>query len=878
LFLNENDWILESTPPKPSNPNPLFYSFDRPFVIPETPPPSSEDEPLNKLAEMEQQILNASTSKHVPEKPVSIISPFSERSLISQQEETAQDQELTIVPVPRTILINFNNVNIIEYIRFISRITNKNFIFDENDLQFNITVISEEPASIESIMAALLQELKIHDLILLEEGNNFIIHRNPKVSAISTVLTEDEIPSVEGKEAEIVTKVFRLNTLDPEQATVILRPLVSESAIIEILKETNHLIITDLATNIIKISQLLTSIDAPESGLVIGQYVVSQSTAENLIPIAQQIMQPIAQDQSLIFASQPETNSIFVVATPYLVERAVAVLQYLDQQQGVSTRILELQDVKIERREPAPFAPANIEPTPSGQWILGPDGNWIFKPEVPFSSATPPEGDWMLDPKTNWYFVPGKETPGRVRPPGRWVLDANGNWFFGLQTGEYISPEKLVRTAPGGPLIPAGYPTRAKFYIHRLKNQRGDIVDISLKLMADTFLINEKANEDLIAAIYSLQWIESSNSLIFSGSVDILEKIRELIAEVDVPPRQVLLEMLILETTIDDALNYSVNYGTRFGGGDSSGAQGFISGASPLVSALATTGVTGLGQPEVITAAGVIPPVPLIPNGTLFSTTSNGFNLGIIGQKITHCGKEFGSLGALVSALHDRAHNDIILNPKILTEDSIPAEVFVGINTPFLTQAISNSVNQVLTTNVQFRDVGTRLRVTPFIGNGDMITLVIQEEVTAVGVVPTIQSNATNNTVIGQTTTKNHTITRVHLPDGYFLVISGLLQDEFSRQRDQTPCLGAIPLLGALFSAKTNLDAKRNTMLFIRPKIIDTEDEIQHFTKHNQDMWDYRRHFQNSLEYEVKEALDFLNVRRTLYPSDCHDECADCDN
>src|ERR1700733_3138114 len=69
----------------------------------------------------------------------------------------------------KTVLINFNNVSMIEYIRFISRITNRNFIFDESDLQFNVTIVSEEPATIDNIMTALLQELRIRDLSLIEE-------------------------------------------------------------------------------------------------------------------------------------------------------------------------------------------------------------------------------------------------------------------------------------------------------------------------------------------------------------------------------------------------------------------------------------------------------------------------------------------------------------------------------------------------------------------------------------------------------------------------------------------------------------------------------------------------------------------------------------
>ena len=75
--------------------------------------------------------------------------------------------------------------------RFISRISNKNFVFDENDLQFTVTIVSEEPTTIDNIMTALLQELRIHDLELIEQDNTIIIHHNSKVSAISKVVPED---------------------------------------------------------------------------------------------------------------------------------------------------------------------------------------------------------------------------------------------------------------------------------------------------------------------------------------------------------------------------------------------------------------------------------------------------------------------------------------------------------------------------------------------------------------------------------------------------------------------------------------------------------------------------------------------------------------
>ena len=168
----------------------------------------------------------------------------------------------------KEISINFNNVAMIQYVQFISRISGKNFIFDDEDLQFNVTIISEEPTSIENLMSALLQELKIRDLSLIEQGNDILIHRNPRVKAPFQVVAGADIP-IESREVEIVTRVFRLNTLDPVKASEIIRPLLSEDSLVEVLRDTNNLIITDLVSNINKITQLISTLDAPNSGITI---------------------------------------------------------------------------------------------------------------------------------------------------------------------------------------------------------------------------------------------------------------------------------------------------------------------------------------------------------------------------------------------------------------------------------------------------------------------------------------------------------------------------------------------------------------------------------------------------------------------------------
>ena len=254
----------------------------------------------------------------------------------------------------------------------------------------------------------------------------------------------------------------------------------------------------------------------------------------------------------------------------------------------------------------------------------------------------------------------------------------------------------------------------------------------------------------------------------------------------------------------------------------------------------------------------------------------------MIGESLSKDGVLYRSMGSLVTAIHNRTDTRIVMNPKLLVEDNQEAEIFVGINTSFKTQSIANDQGALLTSNFEFRDVGTTLRLTPMIGNNNVVTLDIYQETSSVlngsgigggssgggGGGGGGNTAATEN--IGPSTNVNKTITRVHIPDKYFLVISGMMQEENDIIRAQVPCLGGVPLIGALFGDRTHNDSKRNLMIFIRPEIIDTVEEIQHLTKHQQDIYKTEDRMKSTWKYGVEQALDFLNI-----PELCRPCCAE---
>ncbi|MCE5318973.1 MAG: type III secretion protein [Parachlamydia sp.] len=871
--------------------------LDSPPAFPLSPEDIREGLQLeSEAAEMQPTTTQPTTTQPTPVQPAAEpLAPI--ESLTPVQPPPAQAAEPSAPAKPgstangsqdnQKILINFNNVSIIEFIRFISRISNKNFVFDENDLQFNVTIISEEPTTIENILTALIQELRIHDLTLIEQGNNLIIHKNLKVNSVSKVVAED-LPGSLDSSAEIVTQVFRLNTLDPTKAATVIRPLISDRALVEPLRESNHLIVTDVASNVNQIGDLLKSIDAPNSGLVIGQYVARTTDIDTLLPLVQKIMMPISQDQPLTFVPYTHSNSIFIVSTPFLVERSISILQHLDQEKG-RTRIIEMKELKFEQpAKPGPTGPAVpiIPARPAGEVPSRPVQP--VRPTGPAMPTIPLDGGWEFGPSQAEIEREREREraaeaaaaaqqpifiPVEVPCPAQEFEQAPPPLNIGVTEDyeeEHIPVEKFLRPFDANEVapVPAG---RMKFYIHKLQYRTGDCVLGQLQQIGQS-LQATTTNTELLAAINTIQWLQCAKALVITATPEVIDKIRILIEQLDTPLRQVFIEMLILQTTVDDSFHFGVDWGTRFGGGNQAGSMGFQEGASTLQGSLDSTGVTDLGGQFPNPTPNLVTPFnnALIPDPRNLAK-ANGFHLGVMGQHIIHkgLGLQFNSIGALVTAIHDFASTNIIMSPKIITEDGVPAQIFVGINTPFKTQSVSNDLGSIITNNFTYQDVGTSLQVTPHIYNCDLISLDIIEEVSSLATTPASTGNS--NEVIGPTTNKNATRTSILVPDGFFVILSGMMQDEVDENRSQIPCLGSLPIAGAAFSDTRPIVRKRNLMIFIRPQIIDTDEEIQNITRHQQDVWKVKNVIKPKWQTETEATLDWANVRATFNTDDIDD-------
>lgn len=372
-----------------------------------------------------------------------------------------------------------------------------------------------------------------------------------------------------------------------------------------------------------------------------------------------------------------------------------------------------------------------------------------------------------------------------------------------------------------------------EFFSYPIQYHDGEDLETSLKKIAVDLKRQPDAPQPLIRAIESIQWVKSTNSLLCSAEPATLDKLRKLIDSVDVPLRQVFIEVLVIETDIKKTLDFGLQWAAGgqfnnqlgFGMGNFQPHQGTPSSfASTMQSISQTTPPTGLSQ------------IPLVP----------GFDLGVIGDIIMHKGKSYLSLGSLLSALQADGDSTVVLNQKIITQNNKNSTIFVGDNIPFTGSVVQTvGQSQQTTANIEYRDIGVSLSITPRLGDGDIITLDLNEEITE-SLDHDLMNSSSN--VNGIRTTKTNMVTHVHVPDKNFLILSGMIRNTKAKQKVGLPCLGGLPWIGAAFSKTRKLDEKRNIIIFVRPHIIRSAEDYQKMSRQQESLFESQANAQDFSE------------------------------
>lgn len=269
---------------------------------------------------------------------------------------------------------------------------------------------------------------------------------------------------------------------------------------------------------------------------------------------------------------------------------------------------------------------------------------------------------------------------------------------------------------------------------------------------------------------------EINNSILVYGNKSEYEKVEATLKRLDVPPNQVLIEASIIEVTLTDDLRYGLQW---------------------VFNDPARGGLAGVG---VLSSAA----------GAAFGSTPAGFSYTLSNAA--------GEVRAVLNALAEKSLVKVISSPSLMVLDNHMASISVGNQQPVqVGQTVSTGGN--VTNNIQYKDTGVNLSVTPSVNAGNMVTMQLTQAVTDVGSV---------DTATGQRSfLQRQFSSKVAVRSGESLVLGGLIRDNTSSGKSGLPLLQDIPVLGALFGARNTSVNRTELMVIITPRVVRTEQDVR---------------------------------------------------
>lgn len=286
-----------------------------------------------------------------------------------------------------------------------------------------------------------------------------------------------------------------------------------------------------------------------------------------------------------------------------------------------------------------------------------------------------------------------------------------------------------------------------------------------------------------------------SNLLLVRASQVEHQLIENLIKRVDVPSKQVLIEVKIVSA--DEYFGKSL--GARFGVTSSH----MLNGASPRQAGTQVGGTVGDLNQIVSTGSSGFPNAVSLPaSNSLTQAAITSFALGFYKLPAGI------NIGLEISALEEAGHTKILSNPKLVLSNQKPGLISSGQRIPYSRPSIVQGVN-----TTEFVDVKVSVSVTALVAPDGSISMDLTLTDDSVG----------STSVVGPTINTNQATSNVTLQSGETLLLGGFQSSSQVEEKNQTPFLGDLPVIGHLFKNNSQNTVKRELLFIITPTIIDTE-------------------------------------------------------
>ncbi len=602
------------------------------------------------------------------------------------------------------VSMDFENVDIRVVIKYISDLTGKNFIVDQN-VRGPVTVISPTKIPLEEVYKVFESILEVRGFVTVPSGK--VVKIAAKADA-----RQRNIPMAVGDRLEqivpedtIITQLVPLQYANAERVRTALGQLFSKDASVIAYPTTNTLIVTDISSNIHRLVKIVRELDIP-----------GYETKITVIPIRYASADLLAASLSQVIEEAGEVPG--APPTP-------------------------------RRRQP----PGQLEAVDKTLKIIA-------------------------DERTNSLIVLANEEDT-------------------LRISDLI--KRLdVETE------------RSRIHVYFLRNTSAE----EMAKVLNTIVSKRKPRGGEDPVLISED--KGTNSLIIDAPQDFYVDIVKIIQKLDVVRDQVLVEVLIAEISYEKTFELGVewidvdNNGAGFPDIETMGE-----GANNLKTFGQSAYGGGLGTWVDSALAGEDRASPGV----------QGLSYGFI-QKMAGTGTSLPDFAVMLHALQTNQDVNILATPQVLTMDNEEAKIKVVRNIPYLSKIEDSGTDSNRTfQNIEYKDVGIELTITPNISKGEMVRMQIHQKISSL-----LGSQEVSGIRLTPETFDRETETMVTVKDNHTIVIGGLIRDDWNESIDKIPILGDIPLVGNLFRTRSTRKTKNNLLIFITPRVVRTTQQIADLT------------------------------------------------
>ncbi|WP_415755945.1 type IV pilus secretin PilQ [Pseudomonas leptonychotis] len=282
---------------------------------------------------------------------------------------------------------------------------------------------------------------------------------------------------------------------------------------------------------------------------------------------------------------------------------------------------------------------------------------------------------------------------------------------------------------------------------------------------------------------------DRTNSIIAYQTQNRLDELRRIVAQLDIPVRQVMIEARIVEASVD----YSKALGVSWRGASVGDTSYVVSGRGGD-----RVGAPGFGQ-----NSGVQNPTPSLGNFVDMGAAgaTSGIGIGFITDNAI--------LDLELSALEKSGNGEIISQPKVVTSDKETAKILKGSKIPYPEASSSGAATTA------FAEANLSLEVTPQITPDNRVIIEVKVNKDAADFSNQVEGKPTILT--------NEVNAKVLVSDGETIVIGGVFSNTQSKAVDKVPFLGDVPFVGRLFRRDVVTDNKSELLIFLTPRIMNNQ-------------------------------------------------------